>query len=322
MASTIPAPQVRDAQQRDPIPRGLALLRGLLGWTVLCVGLGLAVGLAFVLQQRVGVAPVVRQLVQAALMSALVVPTVLVLRRRLDRRSTAALGWSSWIWRPVLIGASVGVISAGAVWVPALLIGWARFDSFALDTFTTFLMLNGAALLLFEALPEELALRGYTWTNLRDGWGTATASLITTGLFPLGAGMSTVVTAVVTTSLGTSGTQLRAFPDDPAVYISQLVLFGLALVAARQIPVPGALWIAIAFHWTQLTVTRTVLGGLSWAPSGWQITFVEPDAVALVLVHNIIAAVLFAATRRVLLQRSKASIRAAAHKDGTGRIRA
>jgi membrane protease YdiL (CAAX protease family) len=288
-----------DGQQRDPLPRGAALLRGLLGWAVLSVGLGVAIGVALVLQQRLGLASAPRHLLQAGLMSLLVVPTVLVLRRRLDRRPLAALGWSRRAGRPLALGTGVGVVSAALVWVPAALAGWVRVDSLAPGAFGAFLLLNGVALLLFEALPEELALRGYTWTNLRDGWGTSFATLLTTALFPLAGSVSTGVTALVTVSLGTGGTPLQVIPDDPVVYLLQLVLFGLALVAARRIPVPGALWIAVAFHWTQLTVTRTLLGGLGWAPSGWQVTFVEPDALALVLVHIVVGGALFAVVRRL-----------------------
>ena len=123
----------------------------------------------------------------------------------------------------------------------------------------------------------------------------------------LGAGASGLVTALVTGLLGTERTPLRAFPDDPVVYVVQLVLFGLALVAARRLPVPGALWVAVAFHGTQLTVTRTLLGGLGWAPSGWQVTFVQPDALALVLGHVVVGGLLLVALRHLWQQRPGAS---------------
>lgn len=300
-----PGAHLRDRRGGEPLPRGIALLRGLLGWVVLCVGLGTAVGLALVLQQRAGLTGAARFLVQAAVMSLLVGPVVLVLRRRVDRRSAAGLGISPRPGPPVLLGLGVGLTSAVVVWLPAVLAGWVRVDALDLTTFVTFLLLNGAALLLFEALPEELALRGYAWTNLRDGWGPLTATLVTTALFPLAGGASTAVSALVTALLGLEPTPLRILPADPLVYVVQLVLFGLALVAARRIPVPGALWIAVAFHWTQLTVTRTLLGGLGWAPSGWQVTFVEPDALALVLAHVVVGGVLFVALRH-LRQRRRA----------------
>jgi hypothetical protein len=288
-----------DASRRDPLPRGAALVRGLLGWGVLCAGLGLAVGLAAVLQQRAGLAGAARVLVQAGLMALLVVPAVLVLRRRLDRRSTSSLGLGRRLGRPVLLGVGVGLGSGAAVWWPAVLAGWVRVDGVDLTTHVRFLLLNGLALLLFEALPEELALRGYTWTNLRDGWGAGTATLLSTALFPFSAGMSSVVSAGVTGLLGTRPLPLQAFPDDPVVYVLQLLVFGLALVAARRVRVPAALWVAIAFHWTQLTVTRTLLGGLGWVDSGWRVTFVQPDALALVLVHVVVAGALFVALRHL-----------------------
>lgn len=202
-----------DPEERQPLPRTTALARGLLGWLVLCVGLGLAVGLTLVLKQRAGVTGPLGYLVQAVLMSLLVVPTVLLVRRRLDRRSVAGLGFGRRAGRPLLIGVGAGLASGALVWVPAALAGWVRPDGLDLEAFGSFLLVNGVALLLFEALPEELALRGYLWTNVRDGWGPLTATLVTTALFPFGSGVSTAVTAATTGALGTRRAPLEASPE-------------------------------------------------------------------------------------------------------------
>ena len=107
---------------------------------------------------------------QAILMSALVVPAVLVLRRHMDHRPLADLGMSPRILRPLGAGVIVGAGTGLLVWVPAWLAGWIRVDGLDLGAFMVFLLLTGLVLALYEALPEELALRGYMWTNLRDGW--------------------------------------------------------------------------------------------------------------------------------------------------------
>ncbi len=288
------------AQVRNPLPRGTALLRGLLGWLVMCVGLGAAIGIVAVLEQRVGLSGVPSHLSRAALMTCLVVPTILLLRCRLDRRSLAGMGWSWHVGRPLALGLGVGVGSGLLAWTPAVLAGWIRIDSIDLPAFAWFLVVNGMALMFFEALPEETALRGYAWSNLRDGWGTTIATTVTALLFPFGGLLISGVAVAITATLGTKTATWSAFPADPAAYIVQLVLFGLALAAARRIPMEGALFVAIAFHWTQLTIARTMLNGMAWVDSGWDTTLVHPDAVVLVLVHIVLAGLIFIAARKVL----------------------
>ncbi|MCQ1995795.1 CPBP family intramembrane metalloprotease [Arthrobacter sp. zg-Y1171] len=293
-------------QTRQPIPRWRALQAAVLGWAFLGIGLGTAIGIAEALGQAFGWGRLPEVLLQAVLMSAVVVPGIVLLRRRLDHRDLEGLGLSRSAARPLALGMAVGALTGLLVWLPAGLAGWIRVEQLDLAAFLGFLLLNGVVLALYEALPEELALRGYVWTNLRDGWGLAVATLVTTALFPFVGVVVGPVRWAITTVLGGDGGGIEVFPagNDPIVYIVQLVLFGLALVAARRIPVPGALLVAVAFHWTQLTVTRTILGGTGWLDSGWTIVWVEPDAIAMVLVHIILAGVAFIAVRRRLQRRA------------------
>ncbi|MWV48717.1 CPBP family intramembrane metalloprotease [Rathayibacter sp. VKM Ac-2803] len=276
---------------RRTVPRGAALLRAVVAWLILGAGLGAAIGAADALDQALGLPLLAVVLVQAVLMSALVVPAIALLRRRVDRRDLRGLGLTRRALRPLSVGVAVGAGSGLAVWLPAALAGWIRVEAVDPVAFAGFLLLNGVVIVLYEALPEELALRGYAWTNLRDGWGPAVATVVTTALFPFLGLVIGPVRWAVTTVLGGAGEEPAVFPagNDPVVYVLQLVLFGLALVAARRLPIEGALLVAIAFHATQLTVTRTLLGGMTWAPSGWRVEFVEPDAIALVLLHILVA---------------------------------
>lgn len=291
-------PRPTDAHLRAPLPRGAALARGLLGWLVMCLGIGIAIGAVGVIDQRVGLSAIARAMGQAAVMSALVIPAILLLRRRLDRRSAASLGWARPVAAPAALGLVVTLAAGALTWVPAALLGWIRVDAFDGATFAVFLVLNGIALLFYEALPEELALRGYTWTNLRDGFGTTLATIGTTALFPFGGVLITGVAAAITAVAGTSAIPVTFFPSEAVAYVLQLTLMGLALVAARRIPVPGAVFVAVACHWCVLTIVRALLGGSGWAPSGVEVTFVQPDAIALVLVHMVLCGLMFIAVRR------------------------
>ncbi len=266
---------------------------------MLGVGLGLAIGIADAVVQATGAGLLVEIVLQAVLMSAIVVPAVVLLRRRLDRRSLASIGLSRRIGRPIALGVGVGAVTGAVVWVPAGLLGWIRVDGVDLAAFAGFLLLDGVVLALYEAIPEELALRGYMWTNLRDGTGLVVATLLTTALFPA---IGVVIESGRWILLTIAGSDTGAFApvpegNDAVVYVLQLGLYGLALVAARRIPMEGALLIAMAFHWTQLTVTRVLLDPMGWVSSGWDVAFVEPDAIALVLVHIVLAGLVFVAVR-------------------------
>ncbi len=278
---------------------------------MLGVGLGLAIGIADAVVHATGAGHLLEIVLQAVLMSAIVVPAVVLLRRRLDRRSLASSGLSRRIGRPIALGVGVGAVTGAVVWVPAGLLGWIRVDGVDLAAFAGFLLLDGVVLALYEAIPEELALRGYIWTNLRDGTGLVVATLLTTALFPA---IGVVIESGRWILLTIAGSDTGAFApvpegNDAVVYVLQLGLYGLALVAARRIPMEGALLLAMAFHWTQLTVTRVLLDPMGWVSSGWDVAFGEPDAIALVLVHIVLAGLVFVAVRW-RMQRRQPELRA------------
>jgi hypothetical protein len=296
-----------DAQTRRPQLWLRAVAVALLAWVGLGVALGASTGIADAVARATGTGVILQVALQTVLMAGLVVPAVVLLRRRLDRRSLASLGLSRRIGRPIALGVGVGAMTGAVVWVPAGLLGWIRVDDVDLAAFAAFLLLNGLVLALYEAVPEELALRGYMWTNLRDGTGLVVATLVTTALFPV---IGVVIESGRWILLTIVGSDPGIFAPstggiDPIAYVLQLVLFGLALIAARRVPLEGALLIAMAFHWTQLTVNRVLLGGTGWMSSGWDVAFVEPDAIALVLVHIVLAGSAFVVIRVTLQARRR-----------------
>jgi len=298
-----------DSWTRRPVPRRAGVVRALTGWVVLFGCLGFVVGAAERVTDVAGLPVSARAVLQAVLLTALVVPAVVVLRRRVDLCSTASMGWGRPRAMPVLSGALVALATAAAVWGGAWAVGWitvARVDATQL---ALFLAVNLVVICLYEAVPEELALRGYVWTNLRDGWGLPVATAVTTAIFPLGGVVVSSARWLTMALLGGEQAPFTAFPAgmDPVVYVVQLVTFGLALVAARRLPVAGALWAAISFHALQLTVTRLVLGGLGWLPSGVSVDLASPDVLALVLVHIALGGAAFIVLRKRLERRRTSS---------------
>ena len=79
------------------------------------------------------------------------------MRHTLSRRAVIAAAAAT--------GVAVAVVTGAVVWTPVFLIGWARFDHLEPVALATFLAVNAVVLLLYEALPEEIALRGYGWLD-------------------------------------------------------------------------------------------------------------------------------------------------------------
>ncbi|WP_211715169.1 type II CAAX prenyl endopeptidase Rce1 family protein [Nocardiopsis sp. MG754419] len=279
-----------------------ALLRALAGWATMFLVQGLAIALARRVSDWTADSVAVQYWTQAVLVAALVVPAILLLRSRVDRRSAAGMGWARPFGGAVAIGAGVALVSALVVWGPALLAGWITVGRVDPVQILVFLLVNTIVLVLYEALPEEIALRGYAWTNMRDGWGPAMATVVVTALFPVGVALSDACRLVVETVLGGDPDPYSAVPEgtDPLVYVVQLTLFGLALVAARRLPLAGALGAAIAFHTVQLTVNRLILGGTVLVDSGVEVTMAAPEVMALVFVHIVLGGSFFVGLRMVL----------------------
>lgn len=292
--------------QARPSTRVMSIFRALLGWLVLCFGIGIAVTLARLVSGWIDLGSGGLAATQALFVSALVVPAVVLIRRTLDRRSLAGLGLARHSLRAVAIGILVGLGTACLVWLPALWAGWIVIDDVDGAQLTLFILVNALLLVFYEALPEEVALRGYAWTAMSETWRPFVATLFVTALFPLSSVVISVVQTASATALGAEASGIALVPpgNDPVAYFLQLILFGLALCAARRIPIPGALAICIAFHVVQLSVTRVLLGGFEWLGSGFTAVFVEPDAIALVLVHIMLSGVVFLALRVGMGRRS------------------
>ena len=155
---------------------------------------------------------------------------------------------------------------------------------------------------MYEVLPEELALRGYGWATIRARWPAFVATLTITILFCLSSAFISVFQTLSAFIVGVDPAGISFAPQgtDPVVYLVQIASFGLALIAARRLPVHGALFGAAAFHLVHLTMNRVILGGLGWLSSGVHVTFVEPDAIALVVVHIAVCGAGFILIRKLV----------------------
>ena len=269
--------------QGGQVSRVTSLVRALLGALTMMMGLSLSIELTTAVSRVTGLTPATGFILQAVLMSAVVVPAVLLLRRRVDRAPLADLGWSLPAMRACLAGAGLAGATSALTWAGAGLLGWITVVRVDVGALVVFLVVNTVVLTSYEALPEELSLRGYAWTNLRNGWGSAVATVVTTIFFALNGAFVSFLRRIWAILLGndTESIALAPYGTPTFFYLIHLTCFGLVLIAARRLPISGALAAPISFHLVYLTANRIIMGGVSWLDSGVEIEFDSPDTAVL-----------------------------------------
>ncbi|TDD55434.1 CPBP family intramembrane metalloprotease [Kribbella antibiotica] len=188
-------------------------------------------------------------------------------------------------------GSAVVVLGAGTV------AGWITWGHFELHRVLLFLLTNTVIALLLEALPEELSLRGHTWSALRSRYGGLLSAVGTTALFLLVPGIASAVQLVLGTIFEQNTQELSLVPpgEDPVAYLFLLTIFGFTLIAARA--ATGSLWASVATHLTFLTVNRLTVDRPSryWLvrDAGWSATVINQDVLLLVPAYLVLAAVVY-----------------------------
>ena len=212
-------------------------------------------------------------LVPAAFVAIVVVALIILIRTRVDKkplygigltgtRSVAASGGAA-----LLLMLGIGTFA----FVITLALGFIEVTSFSAPDLMQFLAINTVLALLFEAIPEEIAVRGYVVTALRSrmrrGFATALSILafiivaLTSGLLM---GTFTQLRAVIGGgTFDASQISLAPAGQDPIVYVITLSVFGLMLVYAREATMMRSIGTCIGAHLGFLTVMRVYAGGAS-----------------------------------------------------------
>ena len=251
-------------------------IRALLGTAAFAIALGVAGGSG------------AGKPVAALLCGGIAVPLIILLCRRVDRRPLSDLDirWSARSFGlGFLVTASSATVTVGTVTA----LGWLRWGPVDLLALLGFLGTNALIAFALEALPEELAFRGYVFQNLREHHKQGWAMTFTTALFMVAPGLSTVVDAGVSALFGREAHPPSIAPvgEEPISYLLLLALFGYTLLVART--ATGSLWTNIALHLTFLSVNRIVLGRAAGAP----VEIVAPEALLAVPAYLLLTVAAF-----------------------------
>ncbi|MCZ8521651.1 MULTISPECIES: CPBP family intramembrane glutamic endopeptidase [Paenibacillus] len=267
---------LRDGEGRIGMP-----WRVILGWLSFVAALGLAVAVAQVAEScqlpRTGI-----QILLAVATTGVAVPLIYLLRRFADRRPWSGLGLSPLpSGLPyLLLGAGLLFAMAGVALLTGSALGWLRVVAFHLPAATLLLILINLPIALFyEALPEELAFRGYIYRNLNTRLPRWLALVLQVIFFVL----APVALIAVLAAAGLATWDAITFE-----YILTLVVFGTALQLSRILS--GNLWMCIGYHLAWLETVRYIVVPDSSAIV--EVEYVSTNGYFLVYIGSIVLSVL------------------------------
>lgn len=219
-----------------------------LGWITMVLGLFLAIVAGSFVKEAEASSQIVF-IVQAIVCAVLIVPTVFIIVRRCRlHEKFLPLNKKTLLLFLSGVGLAGGLASIG-VWL-AIQNGWitdVKWDfSFEL---LTIIVIQALISLGYEAIPEELTLRGLVYSGLRTHLSAFIAVVTQIILFVL-------VPITVDGLKYAVGMSFQSQVNAP--YILLLLLFGINLQLLRIIT--GSLWASIGFHITFLLCSRYLFG--------------------------------------------------------------
>jgi hypothetical protein len=160
-------------------------------------------------------------------------------------------------------------------------VGWLQWDSVDPPRLATFVLGNAVVALLLEAIPEELTLRGHSWTILRSRFSVPASVVGDVAMFLITPVLASVVACAITSLIGDDPVPITFAPtgQDPVSYFILLTVFGTTLIAARTSM--NSIWTGVGTHLAFLTIGRISIAGAQ-RHSGWSAQLTTPDAQLLV----------------------------------------
>ncbi|WP_411809305.1 CPBP family intramembrane glutamic endopeptidase [Bacillus spizizenii] len=225
-------------------PKWLATI--LLSWGTFVFALFFAT-LVGSMASQAGASKLLKQGIQAGLVTLITVPLLYILLKRFSSRPFYSIGLSGWRQAipKAIMGVMYVIVLSASGFAIAHLLGWIKVTQFHFSAhLVTVLLLNMMIAFFYEAFPEELTFRGTMYHALNRRFNCFIAYLLQPTLFVLA-------------PLTVSGLQYIAGIESPAItldYIVLLLFFGFILQLLRI--VTKSLWTSIAFHLAFLENSR------------------------------------------------------------------
>lgn len=274
------------------------ILLVLAGWSTLVVSLFLAGLAGDVAEQLLGLSRNSRLWVQALVMSGLVVPIILYLYPHVYRMTGVKPKKPVYSWKRLhhfITGVLLAIALASLGSIIASSQGWIVIEKWhTLDQWLAALLTNVIVAFLYEALPEELGLRGMLYDLLRHRFAAWLAVLFQIILFILVPVTATWLQVLFGLAPGN---------NINIVYVTIILCFGICLQLLRLWT--GSLWASIGFHLAYLEIMRFVIWPHKYG--GPIITFHESEpglawliSVSMIIIGSIIVSLVILGAKRFL----------------------
>ncbi|MCL7969687.1 MAG: CPBP family intramembrane metalloprotease [marine benthic group bacterium] len=223
-------------------------------WLLTLVALALAGWVGELVQENFGAGRYVRYGLQALIMSGLVVPGILWLRVHLDQAPISGLGLPGpeKSLRSMAVGIGLIAVPLTTTIIFAMLFGWANVSVTDAEGAWAGLLFSMVTVFFFEALPEELAFRGYIYRNLNTRLSRWLAGAVTVALFVL---LPTVLVPIQEHFLGMD-VVVGGASGLTAGYLITMAVFGSFVQYLRILT--GTIWTGVGFHFAFVLLNRVI----------------------------------------------------------------
>lgn len=223
-------------------------------WLLALGALALAGWVGEFVETSLGAGRYLRYGLQALVMAGLVVPGILWLRVHWDRAPTAGLGLPGpgKSARSLALGMGIIALPLATTIVAAKLFGWATVTVSDADAAIGGLLFGMLTVFFFEALPEELAFRGYIYRNLNTRLSRWLAGLVAVGLFVL----LPVILIPIQEHLLRMDVSVGGASHLTAGYLITLAIFGSFVQYLRILT--RSIWTGVGFHFAFVLLDRVI----------------------------------------------------------------
>lgn len=236
---------LRGSEKDVHYSKGLTVV--FLGWVSMVIGLFMATLIGQQVEQA-GSPIWVSQITRGVVVSSIVVPVVFWIRKRYRIR-LRLIPFSRVSVFHLLGGAALPILLVVCGFITASQLNWIDIVEwhFSMQLFSSILV-NVCFAFLYEALPEELTMRGLVYSGLRVKLPAFLAYVGQILLF---------VSVPVTVNFLQQFVGMDPGVDINADYVILLLAFGIVLQLLRS--VTGSLWASIGFHLGYLEISRFVI---------------------------------------------------------------
>ncbi|AXF57131.1 CPBP family intramembrane glutamic endopeptidase [Salicibibacter kimchii] len=222
-------------------------------WATATIGIFLAVIAGDISEEQFRITGDGRQIIQATVMSVIIIPIILFLYRRLHKltgkpnKPAYSFKRSHHFFTGFFLATVLAVISL----FTASMIGWIDINQWhAPQYWISALLINMLIAFFYEALPEELALRGFVYDVLKHRfavWLSIFAQSLVFVFFAFGHHILQVIVGMEPIEI-----ILLSIPSYVLFFV-----FGIALALIREWT--GSLWAAVGFHLGYLVMARFLI---------------------------------------------------------------